>query len=191
MNLIRRQPWPKRYVLRLEPSQANADEFERLLGEADSEKPLQTFLATHPSFLRLQLPSAQDVWCWDRPRFGAELIPDFLLCRRNSTGFHWTMVELESPAKPALNKSGRPSGKLNEALGQIRDWKIWLRDNIAYARTELAFTDIESECDALAVIGRQAQLEQKQIRRYRELSRDRITVMSYDRILEAARRVAQ
>lgn len=187
MNLIRRQPWPDKYVFLQEPSTANVDDFEVVLDGARDEKPLQEFIAAHPSFLRLQLPSAQDVWCWDRPRLGAELIPDFLLCRRDSTGFRWTMVELESPAKPALNQSGRPSAKLNEAIGQIRDWRSWLRDNIAYARSQLGFMGIQGECDALAIIGRRAQLDAKQIPQYRELSRDGMTVMSYDRILDTAR----
>lgn len=191
MNLIRREPWPDKYVLLQEPSTANVDDFECILNSAQDERPLQEFLAAHPCFLRLQLPSAQDVWCWDRPRLGAELIPDFLLCRRDSTGFRWTMVELESPAKPALNQSGRPSGKLNEAIGQIRDWRIWLRDNISYARTQLGFKGIEGECDALAVIGRRTQLDTNRVQRYRELSRDGIAVMSYDRILDTARKHAR
>ena len=124
------------------------------------------------------------MWCFDRPRLGGEFIPDFLLATRNSTGFQWVMVELESPTKSPLTKAGLPTAKLNEALTQVRDWRSWLRLNIAYAQSQLGFSDLHAEVHAYVVIGRRSMLEAKNIRRYQELSSDKTGVMSYDRLVD-------
>ena len=92
-------------------------------------------LASAPSLLRAVLPSASICWCFDRPRFGAEFVPDFLLAHFNSAGYHWVLVELESPTHPALTQAGRISGKVTEAMRQIGDWRAWLRENIARRST--------------------------------------------------------
>lgn len=158
------------------------------LDDARDEKPLQLFLARHTHLLTCLLPPGREGWCWDRPRLGAEFVPDFLLCTRNSTGIHWVLVELESPTRPPLNQSGLPSGKLAEALGQIRDWRAWLRQNIAYAQQQLGFADLNAECPAYVIIGRRSSLQSRSITKFRELSDNRTTVMTYDRLLDAVGR---
>jgi hypothetical protein len=181
------EPWPEKYVHQRTPSRANVDEFDRVLRDAADERALQSFLAATPCLLRALVPGSIDFWCFDRPRLGAELVPDFLLCRRDSTGFVWTLVELEGPTQTVLNQSGRPSGKLAQALGQIRDWRVWLRQNVAYAQTQLALKEINAECDAFTIIGRRASLDPKHITHYRELSNDNTKVLTYDRLVEIAR----
>jgi hypothetical protein len=160
------------------------DLFEATLLEACDEKPLQLFLASHCNLLSCLLPPGESMWCFDRPRFGGEFIPDFLVVTRNSTGFQWVMIELESPTKSPLTKAGLPTAKLNEALTQVRDWRSWLRLNIAYAQNQLGLSDLHAEAHAYVVIGRRSMLEVKHIRRYQELSTDKTGVMSYDRLLD-------
>lgn len=184
---MNKHPWPDRYVEHRSPSAVNTADFQRVLDKAIDERPLQEYLAKVPSFLRGLLPTAVDFWCFDRPSFGGELIPDFLLCYRNSRGLNWAYVELESPAKPPLIKSGRPSAKLTEALAQISDWRDWLRENIAYARTHLGLRQIDAEAMGFVVIGRRSHIDPKHALRYRSLSSAITTVMSYDRLLEVGR----
>lgn len=86
------------------------------LNDAADEGPVQTFLASHSHLLTCLLPPGRDVWCWDRPRLGSEFVPDFLLCTRNSTGFEWVMVELESPTVVPLLQNGLPGAKLCESV---------------------------------------------------------------------------
>ena len=126
-------PSPHNLVTSKVPSLAVVDEFARVVEDAKDERPLQRFLAANPVLLRALLPSVPEFWCFDRPRFGSELIPDFLLCYRNSAGLNWTLVELESPTKKVFNRNGRVSAAFSEAKGQVDDWRIWLRQNIAYA----------------------------------------------------------
>jgi hypothetical protein len=91
----------------------------------------------------------------------------------------------------ALTKAGLPAKKLAEALKQIRDWRAWLTDNVAYARSELGLKHIDANCQAYIVIGRRVGLDPKQAKTYRALSADGGTVMSYDRLLDQMNRAAR
>ena len=170
-----------------EPAPEAVDEFVRVLADAVDERPLQSLLASTPVLLGPLAPPGGSYWCLDRPQLGAEFIPDFLLATATSVGFRWIAIELESPTVKALTKAGLPARKLAEALGQVRDWRTWLTDNVGYARRERGLKDIEGGCEAVIVIGRRSSLDPKQIKRYRALSRDGITVMSYDRLQDSIR----
>jgi hypothetical protein len=174
-----------------EPAAAIVDDFERVLCDAPDERALQKFLALFPALLNPLTPAGGTVWCLDQPRLGSEFVPDFLLATITSVGFRWSMVELESPNEKALTKAGLPANKLAEALKQIRDWRTWLSDNVAYARGELGLKDIAATCPAYIIIGRRGTLDPKQVKTYRALSTDGVTVMSYDRLLDQMNRVPQ
>lgn len=174
-----------------EPATVTVDDFERVLGDAPDERPLQTVLASFPALLGTLAPPGGALWCLDRPRLGSEFVPDFLLASITSVGFRWAMVELESPNEKALTKAGLPAKKLAEALKQVRDWRTWLGDNVAYARGELGLKDIEATCSAYVVIGRRGNLDPKQVKTYRALSSEGTTVMSYDRLLDQMNRAAR
>lgn len=167
------------------PEQALLQSFREVVDQAADERPVQQFLASHPQFLRPMLPPGRRAWYFDRPRFGSERVPDFLLCTENSNGKHWVMVEIESPTRRVLTQKGLPSAKLVEAQTQIRDWRAWLRSNIAYARSELGFEDLDAECRAYVIIGRRDSIDPKLVTRYRELSTAKTTIMTYDRLLDA------
>jgi len=184
MDNDRRYPWPDKYIEQRRASGANISDLERVLQDAKDEAPLQRLLGATPVLLRPLMRGGVDAWCFDRPSFGGELIPDFLLACRFSSGLHWVYVELESPTAAPLNKAGRPSGKLVTALSQIGDWRIWLRENIAYARTHLGYRSIDAECHATVVIGRRSMIRTEHALKYRELSRLNVAVMTYDRLIE-------
>lgn len=181
-----KDPWPGQYIATMHPSKVNLTEYTGVLKAAKDEAPLQAYLAQVPSFFRTMLPACPDAWCFDRKNFGGVFIPDFLLCYRNSTGFTWVLVELESPMIAPLNKNGRPSGKLTEAMSQIRDWRMWLRKNIAYAHSQLGLRQINAEFKAWIVLGRRSMIDTARAERYAELSTAELQVMTYDRILECA-----
>jgi hypothetical protein len=181
---MNRQPWPDKYVEHRIPSDLNVTDYTTIVEAAVDERPLQAYFAEVPSFLRQLIPSCIDFWCFDRLSFGGELVPDFLLCYRNSRGLNWAYVELESPAVPPLTKAGRPSAKLNEAVAQISDWRNWLRDNISYAREHLGLKQIDAEAHGIVLIGRRQHINPKHALKYRALSSDKTSVMTYDRLVE-------
>ncbi|HET8579443.1 MAG TPA: Shedu anti-phage system protein SduA domain-containing protein [Nitrospiraceae bacterium] len=165
-------------------SQAERDQFRLVLNDASSEGPLQTFLATHPCLLIRMLPPGTNILLYDRPKLGSEYIPDFLISVTNSQGPLWTSIELESPTAPALTNSGEMAAKLARAVGQINDWRDWLRDNVAYARATIGLKGISNEITAWIVIGRRRPMNNRQQRRYAALNRMGFTVLSYDRLLD-------
>ena len=170
-----------------EPAPDMVEEFERVLNDAVDERPLQRFLASAPVVLGPLVPPGGSYWCLDRPHLGSEFVPDFLLATATSAGFSWIAIELESPTVKALIKAGLPARKLADALGQIRDWRTWLTDNVAYARQERGLKDIDGSCEAVVLIGRRGSLDPRQIKKYDALSTDGITVMSYDRLHDSIR----
>lgn len=177
------ESWNEQKVTSLrEPAKIISSEFEAVLSDATDESPLQTYLAANPSILASLSSPGGDYWCLDRPRLGSEFIPDFLLASQTSIGIRWAMIELESPLEKALTKAGLPAKKAAEGLKQIRDWRGWIRENVSYARDQLGLTDIDAECPSYLIIGRRTSLDPKQVKIYRELSDDKTTVMSYDRL---------
>ena len=165
-----------------EPAPELYAEFEHVLADARDERPLQRFLAASPTLLGPLAPVGGAYWVLDRPRLGAEYVPDFLLATVTSVGFRWTAIELENPTAKALTQAGLPSAKLADALRQVRDWRAWLTDNVAYARNERGLKDINASCEAFVVIGRRSSLSSQQVKRYRGLSEGQTTVMTYDRL---------
>jgi hypothetical protein len=167
------------------PSAAEVALFRSALDDAQDERPIQTFLAAHPHLLACLLPPGRGMSWFDRPRLGSEFVPDFLFCTENSAGAQWRMVELESPTSSPLTRAGMPSQKLNQAITQVKDWRAWLRQNIAYAQNQLGLHGLDAECGAFVVIGRRHAVDIRHAARYRALSDDRTTVMTYDRLLDA------
>jgi len=156
-----------------------------VLADARDEAPLQAFLDRNPAFLARLLPMGSDVIVYDRPRLGAEYIPDFLMSTRNSQGVRWACVELESPAAKAVTRAGNMSATLGGAVRQVNDWRDWLEANGAYARGELGLAGISGALTAYVVIGRREAMNDRQRKRYAALDRMGFSVLSYDRLLEA------
>jgi hypothetical protein len=95
------------------------------------------------------------------------------------------MVELESPAVKPLTQAGLPTAKLREAQGQIQDWRIWLRDNIAYAQTQLGFQGLTAEAQAVIILGRRSAIDLKHAKKWREISTSNTRIMTYDRLIDS------
>ena len=166
------------------PSTTERDELRDIIADATDEKPLQNYLARHPAFFTRLLPPGTGMAIYDRPKLGSEFIPDFLASMRNSQGPHWLGVELESPTVRALKKNGDMTGALGHAIGQVTDWRRWLRDNIAYARTELRLAGISGDVKVWIVMGRRTDMNAKQAARYESLQQLGIEILSYDRLLD-------
>ncbi len=153
---------------------------------APDERQLQTFLASHPYALVLGvLGQRRTAWVLDRPRFGAEYVPDFLIGMRDSLGPVWMLVELESPTADPLRKDGSIRKDLHHAVEQVQDYRRWLSRHGAYFREQSGCWGIEAGCSASIVIGRREMRDNEDgLGRIRDFKRDDIYVMSYDRLVE-------
>ena len=176
--------WRPFLVPEMDHSSTLGKEFQRHLDDAKDERPLQLFLMANRTLLTPLLPLGVGAWVWDRPQLGSEFVPDFLLCTRNCAGCHWLMLEIESPKANPLLKNGLPGAKLREAQGQIQDWRIWIRDNISYAQTQLGFQGLTAEAQAVIVIGRRSAIDTKHAKKWREINTNDTRIMTYDRLMD-------
>ncbi len=93
--------------------------FQRALSTATSERPVQAFLEQHPLLLIQHLGGGHGRYVIRKLRLGRDFVPDFVIGERDSNGFHWELVELESPTARMFTKAGDPTRALNHAIRQI------------------------------------------------------------------------
>src|ERR1051325_2030567 len=176
--------WPNNFVSLYKLAANLPHELNQIVEMAQDERPIQTWCEANPVTLLPFLGGTGQGWVFGRPKLGAEFIPDFMLCFFDSSGFHWHLVELENPRFSAITQEGAQNAKLTHAIQQVLDWRIWLRRNVQYAQSQLGYRGLDAGFEASIVMGRRNEMSQSVKDRYRELSRDGVTVMTYDRFLE-------
>jgi hypothetical protein len=156
---------------------------------------MQRVLEEHPRMLAQALPGEQQAWILPQLRLGSEYVADFFIAQRASEGYVWYAVELERPQEKMSTSNGDLSQILHHALGQILDWREWLKHNLDYAarpteQSGLGLPDIEPDPEGLIIIGRDSEaLPSKAARRRRSLCRNnRVRIETYDWLLSAAQK---
>jgi Domain of unknown function (DUF4263) len=161
-----------------------------LIAQSRDERPLQSFLEQHPYVLSQQLSHCHHVF--PLVKFGASYVADFFCLDIPSSGYEWVAIEIESPGKKVVTKSGRKSADLEHALQQVRDWRKWISDNIDYARRPrenngLGLAEIQPRFMAWVIIGRRANYNEAFNSLRQQVFRDElIQIRSWDGILERA-----
>lgn len=132
---------------------------------------------------RVFLLAPDYVRCVPHPQFGAELEPDFILLRPAARETECVLVEIEPSETPLFTKDGDVTARVNHALRQVSDWRAWLRENVAYARSSLGLPNLHSECRAFVIVGRSAVLTGEERGRLANLNLERngkTEVLTYD-----------
>ena len=167
---------------------------EEVLVSNPDESAMQRFLENNQKFLIQALGGGHGRYQIAKPQLGSEFVPDFLLAEMDSIGMHWSAVELESPRISGHRRDGLQTSKLTHAIGQIRDWKGWIRNNIDYARRPseqngLGLIGIDDRVPGLILIGRRDEYPERfnEFRR-QMLDREGIAIHSYDWLADVARR---
>lgn len=176
----------------LDPYAVARREFSNLLGaykklldsEPEREEILQAFLKENPLLL---CPTGVKVW--PKLTLGAR-DTDFVF--REATG-HYLLVELEKSTHRLFRQDGHPNRYLNQALGQLTDWRRYIEDNLPTVQRELGLTDISTNPEGLIVIGRTQYLTSKNRRKLVTIQNEmpRTKIMTYDDVFENARAVAE
>ena len=170
----------------------DTDSLKELLVWKPGEQVVHRFLENNPKFLIQALSGGHGRYQISKHRLGAEFVPDFLIAENSSIGLEWYAVEIESPQTNAHRKDGLQSQKLTHAIGQIRDWRKWIMNNLDYARRPreqdgLGLIGIDSRVAGLILIGRRSEYPE----RYNEFRRqmidqERIIIHSYDWLVDLA-----
>ncbi len=172
-------------------SHSDVEALKEALELASREEDIQQFLQSNPKFLIQHLGGGHGRWVLPKIRLGSEHVTDFVIGAKNSLGFEWQAVELESPLRPMFNKNGDPSQYLNHAIRQIRDWRSWLLANQSYAarpKTEggLGLAQINGNIPGLILIGRRSLLHDGVQERRRQMAHElNIRIHTYDYLIEA------
>lgn len=178
----------------LSVSEEDCSSLEAATTEASREQDLQAFLEANPHLLILHLRGGHGRWVIPQKRLGSEYVTDFVIGDKDSIGYHWTAVELESPTANAFTKSGNDSAHLSHARRQIEDWRMWLRSNGDYARRPrsengLNLQEISEALPGLIIIGRRDErtTPQTNMRRRAWKEHYNIEVHTYDWLMDNAR----
>jgi hypothetical protein len=182
-------------------SNTATQEFKNLLDSKAEERVLQEFLEQNPCFIpgaygtQSKSGHAPMHWClFTQPRLPglASKVPDFMWISKNSDYINPVLIEIESPKKLYFNKNDSLSADFNQAMTQILDWRAWFDDpaNVQIFQREYRIDDRfqfnKRKVSPLFVLiyGRTQETENSQTRANRksQLSREDITVMSYDRL---------
>ncbi len=158
---------------------------------ATDERSMQKFLEANPEFLIQHLGGGHGRWVLPHQRLGSQFCTDFLIADRNSMGYGWEVVELESPKARMFTKRGDPTAALTHAIRQIADWRIWLAANVDYAQRSraaggLGLPQIHARAEGLILMSTRAQESPENAVRRRELSiTNGIAIHTYDFLVEA------
>ncbi|MBR8071297.1 DUF4263 domain-containing protein [Burkholderia cenocepacia] len=161
------------------------------LDSAEREEDIQQFLQANPKYLIQHLGGGHGRWIIPKQRLGAEHVTDFMIGERDSMGFRWQAVELESPLAKMFTKAGNPSAALTHAIRQIQDWRMWLAANQNYAARDrgedgLGLTEIHPDVAGMIIMGRRATESEETRRLRRQMGRDaRIEIHTFDYFLDA------
>ncbi|WP_080427628.1 Shedu anti-phage system protein SduA domain-containing protein [Burkholderia ubonensis] len=172
-------------------SDIDVSKLQNVLDVAEREEDVQHFLQENPKYLIQHLGGGHGRWIIPKQRFGSEHVTDFMIGDRDSMGFHWQAVELESPLAKMFTRAGDPSARLTHAIRQIQDWRLWLSTNQNYAaraRDEdgLGLTDIDPNVQGLILMGRRVTESDATRRRRRQMSRDLdIEIHTFDFLVES------
>jgi hypothetical protein len=107
----RGEPWPDADVTRKRATREDLQGLRNTIEMARSERPIQEYLAAHPVLLSRLEMSGFEKWVFPQFRLGEEYVVDFAVVDRDSAGYHWRLVELESPTAAVLTRVRREPSK--------------------------------------------------------------------------------
>lgn len=156
-----------------------AKQFLELIDSRAREEKIHQFLVDHPEILHAAMHRSDQIIT--KPSLH-RYIPDFAagIEGRSLRRWSWTLIEIEPAEFPLITRSGSPSAKLTHAVKQVADWRNWISENTAYARTILP--DITPACHGLIIIGRRNTIADgmaNELRAYQD-SLNSIRIHSYD-----------
>lgn len=139
----------------------------------------QNFLTANPYILE---PFHAQIW--SKPKFGEDLIPDFLIRSMDNT---YTVVEIEQADFAIMTKAGELSAKTTHAKRQAMDFRDWAINNNLYASKKYPGI-YRPYC--LVVIGKEAELNEMQAQRLKqenESTQGILKIVGFDWLLSRAK----
>lgn len=121
---------------------------------------------------------------------------DFVAPERSSGGTIWMLIEIERADCKLTTRSGDYAEIVRHSIRQVKDWKRWLLDNQDVAARSralggLGLHDITRQVVGRVVVGRRSAVNDRfNILREETFQNDLIQVVTYDNLLDWARKRA-
>ena len=163
------------------------EEFAALLEDPNihEKRDIHPFLEKHPFLLH---PNPADVFSEVAIGLGTEYRVDFLVREADSS---YVLVEIENVKHRLFNANGDFTAQVGHAQRQVEDWQQWIDENLSLVQRH--YPDIVSP-KGLVVIGRSRDLsreERARLARRNANLRGRLTIWTYDDLLENARQFVE
>lgn len=187
--------WEKYSVTRPRQPLALVDRFEQLIDSDPKEADVQAFLAENPWLLTEQFPHCH--YLIPQFRLGDLYVADFIAPERHSGGPTWMLIEIERPKSKLVTSRGELAETVRHAVQQVSDWRSWLLRNMDVARRPrshggLGLGDMSELLAGNVIVGRRVDVTSRfNDLRADILNRQAISIMTYDRIVEFARKRAE
>lgn len=195
------------------------EEILKALDDSEGERLIAKFLKSHPDLVFWAFINLGGHTHYVVPEFGIgkALFCDFLLLQSFSRGWNVHFVELEPVKDPLYNKDRTPSRRLRIAQKQIADWRRYVDTDQASLRNQLADAakpkhclqskEIREEPTSFSghslrdiytyvdyhyhiIISRRSNLcDNKNLYRSSSYKHDFIDIVSYDRLVEVAKKL--
>ncbi len=165
--------------------EAAVDGFAELLDSDPREERVQQYLSLKRNKILLE-PSAVSIT--PKVELGSEYVTDFVI---ELPERKYVLVEIEQPGHSVFTQSGRVTAKVTDAQQQVEDWFNWIRDHSAYAREQILPGLREPE--GWVILGRRHTMSDRDRRALagRNANLQRITIMTFDDVLDRARQHLQ
>ncbi|GAH84966.1 unnamed protein product, partial [marine sediment metagenome] len=152
-------------------------QYRQKLEEAKVEEAIQKFIAKNPFIL--------NPWgkVYPKYRLGTKYICDFLVEDLIAADFKYTFIEIEPASTDLFRKNKKEvrefRSRVNHGLSQLRDWEIWIRENVETLKGD--FPEFDQACFIL-VIGRSKDLsvDQKKVIISENARSKSFTILTYD-----------
>lgn len=115
------------------------DGFKNALENADNERQIGAYIKQN-----LWLISVLNEHSWNcvvpKAEFniGGQYRADFIILSACSGYWNCVLIEMQSPKDPIFDKKGEAWHGLREALRQVQDWAMWIKDNEGAFRQQLS-----------------------------------------------------
>nr|WP_298727286.1 Shedu anti-phage system protein SduA domain-containing protein [uncultured Steroidobacter sp.] len=160
--------------------------FSSLLDAGAPERDVHAFLEGHSYFFNgiLRMYGASPLY--SKVRLGSDYEVDFAFFDSGSYGPDWHLVEIEAPSHKLFTSRGDPSGALNHAIQQVRNWHSWFHANLAYCSKLMPHIEYPM---GYVFIGRRSELDSDTRSKLKRLAydyRSLVHIHTLDRFISAA-----
>lgn len=135
--------FPNNLLWHLELRNLNLDEeanlFEKIVYDATNENDIQTYIKGNQKWF---IPGSifkdftfghHAAFLFPEQQLANKYVVDYMLCGRNSDGYHLVLVEFEKAnVKFIIESYNSETESVRKGISQIRDWKRWVDSNRDY-----------------------------------------------------------